>query len=59
MEVPIDVLLRVVEVKSRRRLGALACEFVRAKGRQLELVLAAMEFERWLAESCQDCRIGS
>ena len=54
-----DLLLRVVEVKARRRVAQLAYEFVRARSGNRESILAAMEFERWLADSCQDCRTGS
>ena len=54
-----DMLLRVVEVKARRRVAQLACQFVRAQSRDREMILAAMEFERWLADSCRSCQIGS
>ncbi len=54
-----ELLLAVVEAKARRRTGQLACDLVRATSANRELVLAELQFERWLAESCRDCRFGS
>lgn len=39
---------------SRRRLGELAGEFARATGADRERLLAEIEFERWLAEECEE-----
>ena len=54
-----ELLLAVVEAKARRRTGQLACRLIRATSADRELVLAELEFERWLAESCRDCLFGS
>ena len=54
-----DMLLRVVEVKARRRAAELAHQLIRAPGVDRELVLAGLQFEQWLAESCRDCLDGS
>ena len=50
-----DVLIRVIEARATRRVGRLAADLVRARSEDKELVLAEMDFERWLAESCLDC----
>ena len=52
-----DQLLRVVEIKARRRTAQLAHRLIRAASAEREMVLAALEFERWLADSCRDCQI--
>ncbi len=59
MQTTKDLLLRIVEVKARHRVAGLACQMVRAPSRDREMILAALEFERWLADSCRDCLIGS
>ena len=54
-----DLILQIVEVKARQKLAQLACEIVRAESHDREMILAGLEFERWLADSCRDCRFGS
>ena len=54
-----DILLRIVEVKARRRTGQLACRLIRAEAKSKESILAELEFERWLADRCRDCLNGS
>jgi hypothetical protein len=54
-----DLLLRIVEVKARRRTGQLAGRLIRASAEAMEPILAELEFERWLADRCRDCRNGS
>ncbi len=53
-----DQLLRVVQVRAERRVAQLSHQLIRAPSHDREMILAAMEFERWLAESCGDCQIG-
>ena len=49
-------MLRAIEARAARRLGHLAGELVRARSDDKEQILAELEFQRWLAESCLDCR---
>ena len=56
MENEKDMLLAAVEARARRRAANLSGEFVRAKTTYKEPILAALEFERWLVESCRDCQ---
>ena len=54
-----DLLVAVMEVQAKRRIGRLACQLIRAKSADREMVLAELEYQRWLEESCQTCRSGS
>ena len=47
-------ILRVIEAKARREAEYLAGEFARAASDEKEAILAALEIERWLAESCRE-----
>ena len=49
-----EQLLRGIEAKAARRTGRLASELVRARSRDKELVLAELEYQRWLADTCGD-----
>jgi len=55
MEDPKDLMLRLIEAKARWRMARLAHRLVRAPSEQQELVFAELEFNRWLAETCQLC----
>ena len=46
-------ILRAIEVKARREAEYLAGEFARAASAEKEDILAALEMERWLADSCR------
>jgi hypothetical protein len=48
-------LLRGIEAKAKRRTGRLASELVRAQSKDKELILAELEFQRWLTDTCGDC----
>jgi hypothetical protein len=50
-----DKRLSTVGHKAWGQVARLAGELVRAKPDEKESVLAAMEFERWLAETCDMC----
>ena len=50
-----DELLRVIAGRAWRRTAAAATQLARAPPDQKELVLAELEFQRWLAESCAEC----
>jgi hypothetical protein len=51
-----DQILGVIEARARDRLAELAGEMVSAKSEDKEDILAGIEFERWLADSCRDAR---
>ena len=50
-----EQLLRRIEAKATRRTGRLASELVRAQSKDREVVLAELEYQRWLADTCGDC----
>ena len=47
-------ILRGIEARARQEAECLAGEFARAASEEKEAVLAALEFEQWLAESCRE-----
>ena len=48
-------ILQLIQQKARRKVAALASEYVRAKPEEKEAIQAGIEFERWLADSCREC----
>ena len=48
-------ILQLIQQNSRRKVAALAGEYVRAKPEEREAIHAGIEIERWLAETCQEC----
>ncbi len=50
-----DILLEAIQHKSEREAGRLASEFARAASEEKEAILAELELERWVAESCEVC----
>lgn len=51
-----DCMLRVIEAKASRRAAVLAGEFIHAGSEEKEDILAGIEFEQWLADSCREVR---
>ncbi|MBN1489903.1 MAG: hypothetical protein JXA69_08300 [Phycisphaerae bacterium] len=51
-----DVILKRVHRQARAEAEFLAGEFARAASEEKEAILAALEFEKWLAEACLDAR---
>ncbi|MFC1805872.1 hypothetical protein ACFL09_02705 [Planctomycetota bacterium] len=51
-----DVMLDVVRQRAEHEAAYLAGEFVRAASEEREAILAALEFEQWLAKTCRDCQ---
>ena len=47
--------LEAVETRAMRRVGRLARELITANPLDKEAALAALDFERWLAETCSAC----
>ncbi len=50
-----ELLLRGIETQATCRTGRLASDLVRARSEDKELILAELEFQRWLADACLDC----
>jgi hypothetical protein len=46
--------LRAIEARAMREAAYLAGEFGRAASAEKEEILAALEIERWLAQSCRE-----
>ena len=51
-----EVMLEVVRHRAEAEARRLSCEFVRAASEDKEAILAALEFEKWLAEGCAACQ---
>ena len=50
-----DVLLEAIQRRSEQKVGLLAKDLVYAASEDKEAILAGLEIERWLAETCRDC----
>jgi len=50
-----DQILQSVRHSAARQAAHLAGEYVRARPEEREAILAGLDFERWLAEACQEC----
>jgi len=51
-----EVMLEVVRHRAEAEARRLSREFVRAASEDKEAILAALEFEKWLAEGCAACQ---
>jgi hypothetical protein len=51
-----DAMLALIGAQAKAEAAALAGELARAAEGDKESVLAALEFEQWLAQSCRECR---
>ncbi len=50
-----DQMIRLIEAEAREKAAAFSIQFARAPSAEKETYLAAMEFERWLADTCRLC----
>jgi len=50
-----DRIVRLIEQNAAKKVSELSSEYIRAKPEEKEVIQAAIDVERWLAESCQDC----
>jgi vacuolar-type H+-ATPase subunit E/Vma4 len=55
---PKDLLLRRIRQRAIEEAKYLAGEFARAASEEKEEILAHLEFERWMADSCRDAVVG-
>ena len=49
-----DQMLRLVESEARRKLADLSNRYIQADPAEKELIQAAIEVERWLAQGCEE-----
>jgi hypothetical protein len=50
-----DQMIRLIKYKAEQDVAELAGDFARAASEEKEDILAALEFEKWLAETCAVC----
>ena len=50
-----DQMLRLICRNARATLARLASELAGAASEEKEQILAGVEFERWLADTCAEC----
>jgi len=53
-----EMLLEAICQRAEQEAARLAGEFARAASQDKEAILAALEFEKWFAESCWACQNG-
>jgi hypothetical protein len=49
-----DRIIELIQRNARRKLAALSSRYIRAKPEEREAVQAGIQFERWMAETCQE-----
>ena len=54
-----DAMLDAVRRKAEAEAAYLAGEFARAASEEKEAILAALQFEQWLAQACLECQTGT
>lgn len=50
-----DQMLKIIAANSAGKVAQLAGEFAHAPSQEKEALAAGIDFERWLAETCQEC----
>lgn len=50
-----EQIIELIEERARKKVAALAGQFVRAGSEEKEAIHAGIEIERWLAETCREC----
>ena len=50
-----DQIIALIQYKAEQDAADLAGQFARAASEEREDILAALEFEKWLAETCAVC----
>ena len=56
MRINKDEIIEAIEAKAEREAAHLAGEFARAASGERERILAALEYEKWLAGCCRLAR---
>jgi len=52
-----DQILRIIQNNAGRKAADFAGQYVRSKPQEKEAFLAGLDFERWLEQVCQECRV--
>ena len=50
-----DQIIALIQYKAEQDVAELAGEFARAASEDREEIFAALEFNKWLAETCEIC----
>ena len=50
-----DRIVRLIEQNAAKKVSELSGEYIRAKPAEKEVIQTAIDIERWLSESCQEC----
>ena len=50
-----DRIVQLIELDARARVAALASSYPRARPEKREEIMAGIEFEQWLADTCAFC----
>jgi len=50
-----DQIVRLIEQDARARVAAMASSYPHAQPEEREEIMAGIEFERWLADTCAFC----
>ena len=50
-----DRIVRLIELDARARVAALANSYPHARPEEREEIMAGIQFERWLADTCAFC----
>ena len=50
-----DRIVRLIELDARARVAALASSYPHARPEKRDEIMAGIEFERWLADTCAFC----
>lgn len=58
MENPRDLLIQAIRERADLEAMRLAGEFARAASEDREAILAALEIEQWVADTCEICLDG-
>jgi hypothetical protein len=48
-------ILRIIAQKAAARAAALSREYIKANPEDREAIVAGIDFERWLSETCEFC----
>ena len=50
-----DQIVRLIQQDAARKVADFAGQLIRAKPEEKEQILAGLDFERWLEQTCQKC----
>ncbi len=50
-----DRMVQLIQQDAAEKMGAFAAEMIHAAPEEKEQILAGLEFERWLEQTCREC----